>query len=220
VVVGVLASESIVPPPRGSAMNVELTNRPVDAGRPSLQQLLFGPNISLNGRISEESTLPFFLERLAAVRASGEDIILELNTAGGDADAACRIALEIRLFIRHSGRQAYCVGKTVVYSAGVTIFAAFPNSCRFLTEDAVLLVHERRLEKSLELNGPIKSCIQIVSEQLHMLETAERQELEGFRELTEGSTLGTDELYELATRNCYIPAAQALELGLIAEVLT
>jgi ATP-dependent protease ClpP protease subunit len=205
--------------PTGSRMNVVSPNLPADARTPSLQRLLFEPNISLNGLITEETTLPFFLDRLVKVRASGEDIILELNTAGGDADAACRIALEIRLFIRHSGRRAYCVGKTVVYSAGVSIFAAFPKSCRFLTEDAVLLVHERRLQKSLELTGPLKSCIQIVSEQLHMLRTAERQELEGFRELTAGSRLGTDELYQLATKNCYIPAAQALELGLIAEIL-
>jgi len=122
-------------------------NIPADAERPSRLKLLFEPNISLNGLIAEESTLPFFLERLAAVRSSGEDIILELNTAGGDADAACRIALEIRLFIRHSGRQAYCVGKTVIYSAGVSIFAAFPKSCRFLTEDAVLLVLSTAEEK-------------------------------------------------------------------------
>ncbi|WP_280812031.1 hypothetical protein [Mesorhizobium sp. L48C026A00] len=43
---------------------------------------------------------------------------MEINTNGGDADAARRIALEIRLFRQHSGRNAYCVGKTKVYSAG------------------------------------------------------------------------------------------------------
>jgi ATP-dependent protease ClpP protease subunit len=194
--------------------------RELATSRPEDQRLLFEPNISLNGSITEETTLPFFLDRLAAVRASGEDLILELNTAGGDADAACRIALEITLFIRHSGRRAFCVGKTVVYSAGVTILAAFPRSCRFLTEDAVLLVHERRLEKSLELSGPIKACIQIVTEQLHMLKTAEKLELEGFRKLTEGSKVGVDDLYDLATRNCYIHAKEALELELVGEVLT
>jgi hypothetical protein len=75
--------------------------------RPSTEDLLFRPNISLNGRISEEATLPFFLERLLSVRNAGEDLILELNTMGGDADAATRIALEIKLFIRHSGRRAF-----------------------------------------------------------------------------------------------------------------
>jgi hypothetical protein len=83
------------------------------------------------------------------------------------------------------------VGKTVVYSAGIPIFAAFPKSCRFLTEGAVLLVHERRLEKSLDLKGPLKSCIQIVTEQLHMLKTAERQEMEGFRQRQQDRGGGT-----------------------------
>jgi hypothetical protein len=87
------------------------------SGRPSTADLLFRPNISLNGRVSEEATLPFFLGRLLAIRDAGEDLIPELNTTGGDADTAARIALEIGLFLR--------VEKTVVYSAGVTILAAF-----------------------------------------------------------------------------------------------
>jgi ATP-dependent protease ClpP protease subunit len=186
--------------------------------RPDTETLLFRPNISLNGAITEAS-LPFFLDRLENVRSAGEDLILELNTLGGDADTASRIALEVTLFLRHSGRRGFCVGKTVVYSAGVTILAAFPRACRFLTDDAVLLVHERRLEKSLELKGPIKACLQIVKEQMHMLETAKSQELRGFCALIEGSALGIDDLYEQATKNCYIPASKALELGLIAEIL-
>jgi len=203
-------------------MNVEFHDPRELAGseEPGLEQLLYGANISLNGLITEQSTLPFFLERLSAIRKSGEDIILELNTTGGDADTACRIALEILLFQRHSGRRAYCVGKTVVYSAGVTILAAFPRDKRFLTEDAVLLVHERRLETSLVLNGPIKSCVQIVTEQLHTLETAKRQEIEGFRRLIEGSELTVEKIYEIATDNCYITAEQALDLRLIERILS
>jgi ATP-dependent protease ClpP protease subunit len=203
-------------------MNVEFHDprELAGSGEPGLEQLLYGANISLNGLITEQSTLPFFLERLSAIRKSGEDIILELNTTGGDADTACRIALEILLFQRHSGRRAYCVGKTVVYSAGVTILAAFPRDKRFLTEDAVLLVHERRLETSLVLNGPIKSCVQIVTEQLHTLETAKRQEIEGFRRLIEGSELTVEKIYEIATDNCYITAEQALDLRLIERILS
>jgi hypothetical protein len=39
---------------------------------------------------------------------------MELDTGGGDADIARRIAMEVRLFPRHGGRDAYCVGKTNV----------------------------------------------------------------------------------------------------------
>ncbi|RWL81268.1 MAG: peptidase S14 [Mesorhizobium sp.] len=185
---------------------------------PGRDKLLFQPNISINGLIDDE-TLSFFLGRLETVRKNGQDMIMELNTSGGDADAARRMALEVRLFRRHSGRDAFCVGKTKVYSAGVTIFAAFPRQDRFLTEDAVLLVHERRMETSIALNGPIRSCIQIVREQLALLETSQRLEMEGFRELVEGSSLSADELYRRATENCYINAAEALSLGMIGGIL-
>ncbi|WP_292136841.1 hypothetical protein, partial [Mesorhizobium sp.] len=82
---------------------------------PELARLLFEPNISINGPIGQD-TVTFFLGRLEEVRRSGQDMLMELNTSGGDADAARRIALEIRLFRLHSGRRAYCVGKTQVYS--------------------------------------------------------------------------------------------------------
>ncbi|MBZ9991165.1 ATP-dependent Clp protease proteolytic subunit [Mesorhizobium sp. BH1-1-5] len=189
-----------------------------DGRVPSREKLLFQPNISINGLIDDE-TVSFFLGRLESVRKDDQDMVMELNTGGGDADAARRMALEVRLFRRHSGRDAFCVGKTKVYSAGVTVFAAFPKRYRFMTEDAVLLVHERRMETSIALNGPMRSCIQIVREQLAMLETSEKLEMEGFRELVEGSSLSADELYQRATQNCYIHAADALGLGLVRDVL-
>jgi ATP-dependent protease ClpP protease subunit len=202
------------PPSHGSAdERASATSK-----RPAAHQLLFEPNISINGLI-DDNTVSFFLGRLEIVRESGQDIIMELNTDGGDADAARRIALEIRLFRRHSGRQVYCVGKTKVYSAGVTIFAAFPKASRFVTDDAVLLVHERRMQTSIDLNGPLKSCIQIVREQLTLLETAEHLEMAGFEELVDGSSLTPDELYRRAITNCYIHADEALELGIVADIL-
>lgn len=201
-------------------MDIEVTSTPATSSRPMPKndELLFQPNVSINGLITDE-TLSFFLGRLESVRSGGEDMIMELNTNGGDADVARRIALEVRLFLRHSGHKACCVGKTKVYSAGVTILAAFPKQCRFLTDDAVLLIHERRLDDSIALRGPLKSCVQIVKEQLAMLETAERLELEGFRELVEGSAITTEELYDRATKNCYIAAEEAFRDGLIAEIL-
>ncbi|ESY81080.1 hypothetical protein X739_28145 [Mesorhizobium sp. LNHC220B00] len=76
---------------------------------------------------------------------------MELNTQGRDAMApACRIPLELQLFQHHAGRPSACVGKTNVYSAGITILAAFRKEARYLTRDTVLLVHERRLETMLQ----------------------------------------------------------------------
>lgn len=144
---------------------------------------------------------------------------MEIDTAGGDADAARRIAMELRLFQRHSRKVAYFVGKTRVYSAGVTIFAAFPKSNCFLTEDSVLLIHERHSENSITLDGPLRSNIQIVREQLALLEMAEQLEKIGFAELVCGSQMTADELYTRALSNCYIHADEAVRLGLVEGIL-
>jgi len=185
--------------------------------RPADEELLFQPTLSINGLITPE-TVSFAVGRLEDIRTSGKPLIVELNTDGGDADAARRIALEVRLFRKHSSQPAYCVGKSNVYSAGVTILGAFPRDMRFLTEDAILLIHERRLESSIELSGPIRSCLQIVREQLSLLETAQDLEMAGFQQLVEGSNLTVDELYEMATKNCYMKAEKALEHRLIGGI--
>jgi ATP-dependent protease ClpP protease subunit len=185
---------------------------------PTLDDLLFRPNISLNGSV-DAGTLTFFLDRLEKLRANDDDLRMELNTLGGDADVARRIALEIRLFQKHSGRSAYCVGKTNVYSAGATIFAAFAIENRFLTKDAVLLIHERSLQQTVELSGPTRSNIQIVRGLLEMLKAAERLEREGFQELVEGSNLTIEALYERALQNWYMGADEALEYRIISRIL-
>jgi ATP-dependent Clp protease protease subunit len=182
-------------------------------------RMLFEPNVVLNGPIEEE-TVAFFLERLADVRSGGQDLVVELNTVGGDAEAARRIALEVRLFSAHSGHDAYCVGKTYVYSAGVTIMAGFKTSNRFLTSDAVLLIHERRIQQSLELVGPMAACIQIVREKLSMLEMGQRLERQSFEELVKESRLSVRELFECAASNCYLTAQEALDYGLIGKILS
>jgi ATP-dependent Clp protease protease subunit len=187
-------------------------------GAQDLKQLLFEPNISINGSIQPD-TLSFFLEKLATVRSANEDLILELTTVGGDADVARRIAMEIRLFSRHSGRKAMCVGKSFVYSAGVTILAAFERANRYLTEDTVLLIHERRLQEKVELSGPIQACLQIAQEQLAMLKMAERLENEGFEELVQGSAISVEELQKCIRKNCYLSAEEAIEHGIIGSIV-
>lgn len=190
----------------------------VDSAEPDDLDLLFKPNISINGAI-DEATFAHFLSQLSAVRANGQHLIMELNTVGGDADVARRIALEVRLFSAHSGRSAFCIGKSYVYSAGVTIFAAFKKPNRFLTEDAVLLIHERRQTKNLNVSGPMSSCIQIVKEELSTLEIALRLEKEGFEEFVEGSKVSVEALFERAKANCYMTAQEIFGQGLIAKVV-
>jgi ATP-dependent protease ClpP protease subunit len=180
--------------------------------------LLFEPNARIHGLIGDE-TVKNFLKDSKAVRDANSDLYVEIDTPGGDADAGRRIGLEIRLFLKNSGRNVYVIGKNTVYSAGVTIFAAVPREARFLCPQAVLLIHERRLETDVKLNGPIKSCLQIIREQLALLETAEKLEEDGFRDVVKGSKLSLEGLRERAMNNCYMMADEALELGLIADIV-
>lgn len=182
-----------------------------------LHRLLFDPNLRIHGLI-DDTVVTKALDDLKTVRSGEDDLYVEIDTPGGDADGARRLALEFKLFLKHSGRNGYIIGKNTVYSAGVTVLAAFPKACRFLCPQAVLLIHERRLEKDLVLNGPIRSCLQIVREQLALLETAERLENEGFADLVQGSRTSLEELRDHALTNCYLMAARALELGLVEDI--
>lgn len=188
------------------------------AGAPDIPRLLFEPNARINGPI-EQPTLPAFLESLGNVRRSGGALRLELNTQGGNADIARRIAGEIRYFLRGQGRTGHVIGKSCVYSAGVTILAAFPRQARFLTDDAVLLIHERHLTQSIDLMGPIESCLQIVREQLSLLETAKDLEMEGFREFVRESDMSVGDLLEAIRRNCYMRADVAARHRLVERVI-
>lgn len=179
--------------------------------------LLGCPNIRLYGPI-EDDAVHHFLDQ-QAVLEKDTPLVLELTTLGGDADAAKRIALEIRLCRKWAGRETYFIGKTAVMSAGITIMAAFPRENRYLTADTTLLIHERRIQKTLDLQGPLRAMSQIVREMLAQLENGERLERRAFAELAEGSNIGADDLYRRAMDSCYLTADEALELGLIARVI-
>jgi ATP-dependent protease ClpP protease subunit len=176
------------------------------------------PNVQLYGSIGPE-TLGDFLKQLSEAKQAEGPIVVELTTEGGDPDIARRIALEIRLCRKWHSRETHFVGKTIVYSAGISILAAFPRESRYLTEDATLLIHERRIDKSVELKGPMKSNIQILREQLSVMETAKRIEEQGFEEFAKGSKLSVEELAKRAQENYYLTAKEALDLELIAGIV-
>lgn len=181
-------------------------------------KMLIEPNIRIYGSIIDASVW-YVLDRIDEIRATDKPIILELSTQGGDADAALRIALEIKLFRQLHGRETHFIGKTNVMSAGITIMAAFPKSCRTLTDDTILLIHERRMTKTIQLDGPMGANGQILREQLALVETAERVERKTFGDIAEGSTLSEEEIFERAKSNFYVTASEAKELGLVAAVI-
>lgn len=175
------------------------------------------PAVRLYGPI-DQAMLAEFLRQRSEAPADGP-VVVELSTSGGDADVGRRIAQEIRSW-RQGGAALYFLGKSYVYSAGVTVMAAFARERRFLTRDCELLVHERRLSKTLQLDGALQVCLIQVQSMLAEIASGQRLERAGFAELVQGSALSLDDL-QARVRDCdwYLPAAEAQGLGLVGGLV-
>jgi len=175
------------------------------------------PQISLLGSVDKD-----MVEKLCgALKAAkpGEDLAIELTTPGGDPELARRMVLEIEMTRRTSGRRVLFLGKTQVYSSGVTFMAAFPRADRYLTRDAVLLIHARQLDERVEISGPIRASMPQVEGLCREFEMAMKLEEKNFRKLIEGSRVELDALLEKALYNWYVTAEEAEALGLIAGIV-
>lgn len=184
---------------------------------PGDEALLFQPNIVIAGPVTAEVEKEI-IRSLRDLRHSGGEAIIELTTSGGDADAGRRIAAEIAMF-RKFGGKVCIIGRTTVYSAGVTIFSAVPPDSRFLSGDTMLMVHERRMERKVDLSGPLSSCLQLAREELATIEASIRLETEGFADFIRGSRVTLREIQRRAQNDWYIPASEALDLGLVSRVI-
>jgi hypothetical protein len=177
------------------------------------------PDVSLIGP-ADQFMLKSLADQLGNVPEGPGPITLELTTSGGDAELGRRAMLDIEIAReRLAPRPFVFLGKTIVYSAGVTLMSGFPREDRFLTEDAVLLIHCRRLEQDLKLSGPLRSSLPLLKAKLQELETGVELEVEAFERLIAGSQLAMDELLEKALHNWYVPAGEAVKLGLVAGVV-
>jgi ATP-dependent Clp protease, protease subunit len=175
------------------------------------------PDIRLLGGI-DEGLLQRFLDQAAKLPPGEGPVVLELSTVGGAADTARRLAQEIRM-LRES-REVFFLGKTYVYSAGITVMAAVPAPNRFLTRDTVLLVHERRIDRTVQLTGALRSAMAVTQDLLAELEIGQQLERRGFEELVRGSQLSADALLQrLMKKDWYMPAEEALSLGLVGGLV-
>jgi len=175
--------------------------------------------ISLLGRVDEQM-LASLAEQLSAVQEGSDPLTIELTTLGGDAELGRRAMLDIEnARERLRPRRLVFLGKTVVYSAGVTLMSGFPRQDRFLTEDAMLLIHCRQLEQDVKLAGPIRASLPLLRAKCHEIETGIELERQAFEKLIDGSKVSMDELLEKALYNWYVPAAEAVELGLVAGIV-
>jgi ATP-dependent protease ClpP protease subunit len=176
------------------------------------------PAILLAGDVDYNLYQRFRTQLVAAPREG--IVVTELSTLGGDPEVARMMGEDIRF---HSDTNPDCryvfLGKATVYSAGATFMSFFARENRYLTRGTRLMIHERKMDKSLHVVGPLTNCVASVKALLHELEHSIRIQNEGFDALAVGSSLTGDDLKARAPENWYLEAQEARDLGLIEGVI-
>jgi ATP-dependent protease ClpP protease subunit len=200
-------------------------NHPALAGQASVSSAVslapqaFGnPAILLAGTV-DYAMYSFFRERLAAAPAEGL-VVVELSTLGGDPEVARMMGEDVRFHSDLDTRRRFVfLGKAAVYSAGATFMSFFARENRFLSRGTRLMIHERKLQAQVTLDGPLKTCIANLKAKLNEIEHSIVIENEGFENLVRGSRVSMDEVLKRAPENWYIEAQEAKALGLVEDVI-
>ncbi|WP_338244515.1 peptidase S14 [Aurantiacibacter hainanensis] len=174
------------------------------------------PQLRLIGSV-DEAMYAEFRDQLHNAPKKGP-LVVALTTLGGNPEIARTMADDVRL-LREPGRDIFFLGKSAVYSAGATFMAGFPVSHRYMTKDSSLLIHERQITKTINLSGPLKSCIYQLKAALNEIEHSIEIEEQGFREIVNGSNVSFEDVRDRAPENWYIGCDKAKELGLICGVI-
>ncbi len=195
------------------------TGQAQPAARSAINQypLLANPHIKLAGPV-DHAMYASFCDQLSAAPRDGA-IVIAISTLGGDPEVARLMGDEVRLLHEAEGRELLFLGKVAVYSAGATFMSAFPVDKRFLTRGTRLMLHERIMNKTVEVSGPLKTCVAVLKATLHEIEHSIAIEEEGFRRIVAGSRVDFDELVRRAPENWYIEADEAKEKGLVLDVV-
>lgn len=177
------------------------------------------PSVSLLGELDQQSAQKILEQLAGIVEGENAPAVVEITTPGGDAELGRRLILEIELTRKRSRRRLIFLGKTEVYSVGVTLMSAFPREDRYLSPDAVLLIHSRQLDKTVELSGSLRANLPRLRAMIEQVETGITLEEDNFKRLIEGSDVPLDELLQKAPHNWYLTAEEAAGRGLIAAVV-
>ena len=140
------------------------------------------PAILLGGPVDYDMYKDF-RSQLDASKKEGL-IVTELSTLGGDPEVARMMGEDIRFHSENSAKGRFVfLGKAAIYSAGTTFMSFFSIENRYLTRGTRLMVHERKLDKQLHINGPLTTCVATVTATLHEIEASIRIQNEGFENL-------------------------------------
>lgn len=176
------------------------------------------PAIALSGPVDYDMYQSF---RTQLANAPSEGLaVVELSTLGGDPEVARMMGEDVRY---HSdlepARRFVFLGKAAIYSAGTTFMSFFARQNRYLTRGTRLMIHERKLAKTLQIDGPLTTCVATVKATLHEIEASIAIQEEGFENLIAGSEVTMAQVLEKAPYNWYIEAQEAKALGLVEAVL-
>jgi ATP-dependent protease ClpP protease subunit len=186
-------------------------------GRINQYPLLAAPHVMLAGPVDHDMYASF-RQQLADAPAEGT-IVIAISTLGGDPEVARLMGDQVRLMREAYGREFLFLGKVAVYSAGATFMAYFPVDKRFLTRRTRIMIHERLITKTINLSGPLNTCVAELKANLHEIEHSILIQEEGFRAIVEGSRVSIDDLLRRAPENWYIEAGEARDLGLVLDIV-
>ena len=176
------------------------------------------PRILLAGAV-DYAMYDRFRDRLTQAPDSGL-VVIELSTLGGDPEVARMMGEDVRFQSDiNPARRLVFLGKAAIYSARATFMSFFAVENRYLTRGARVMIHERKMDKTLHIAGPLTTCIASVKAMLNELEHSIAIQNEGFENLVRGSAVTMDEVLRRAPENWYIEAQEAKALGLVAGVL-
>jgi ATP-dependent protease ClpP protease subunit len=147
-------------------------------------------------------------------------VVCELSTLGGDPEVARMMGEDIRFNSELAPDRRYVfLGKAAIYSAGVTFMSFFVRENRYVTRGSRLMIHERKLSKTLTIDGPLTTCLATVQATLNEIECSIAIQNEGFQNLVRGSQVPIEDVLKKAPSNWYLEASEARELGLIEAIL-
>jgi ATP-dependent protease ClpP protease subunit len=176
------------------------------------------PAVLLSGTV-DYAMYNSFRSQLDAAPAEGL-VVVELSTLGGDPEVARMMGEDIRFHSEiSSARRFVFLGKAAIYSAGTTFMSFLARPNRYLTRGTRLMVHERKLSKQLNIEGPLTTCIASLEATLNEINESIRIQNEGFSNLIRDSSVTMEEVLRRAPSNWYIEAQEAVDLGLVEAVL-
>lgn len=176
------------------------------------------PAILLSGTVDHGMYL-HFRNMLGQAPQTGT-VVVELSTLGGDPEIARLMGEDIRFQSElYPERRVVFLGRTAVYSAGATFMSFFLTENRYLTRGTRLMIHERIITKTLNVLGPLSTCIAMLKATLNEIESSIEIQNEGFANLIGGSQVTMEQILQRAPENWYLEAQEALSLGLVAAVV-